>query len=91
MSKHTPTPWKYKNSDWGGYDIINTKDNKIGFVDKEINAAFIVKAVNNFDELVEACRQAIAGLKEKHLEDYEREDLINFIEERLKNATEGKQ
>lgn len=59
---HTATPWLYRDSPY----VFDSNKNCIAITDTdnaskeriEANAAFIVKAVNAHDELVEACRLA---------------------------------
>ena len=72
MAEHTPTPWVADPDDREGYEwnihIIDGQDghNRICFMsngpETEANAAFIVKAVNSHDALVEAL-QKIASLE----------------------------
>lgn len=69
MAEHTPTPWYAEFNAYAGYDCmtggyrIKTSELKTLFVideadadDPKANAAFIVRAVNNFDDLLRACR-----------------------------------
>ena len=63
MSEHTPRPWNIDDnpdSNYGCQIAANTKIKakrvvcRLGGPDREANAAFIVKAVNNLDALVQA-------------------------------------
>jgi len=58
--KHTPTPWRLAGIEiWAGSKRIAMGNGAYDEKDRETkkaNAAFIVKAVNLHDELVEACR-----------------------------------
>jgi hypothetical protein len=63
MSEHTPTPWRVAEdgairancNEW----IADTYHPR-----RITNAKFIVRAVNNFDDLVAALKEAIAELNE---------------------------
>ena len=69
---HTPTPWKVckwnqtltiSNGDEDGIAFINPHDEKIVLKDVDnANAAFIVRAVNNHEALLEALLKAKRGL-----------------------------
>lgn len=61
--KHTPTPWSLLPA----RTLINIKgpsSEQIGQIptSDEANAAFIVKAVNCHEELLEACKEALSAL-----------------------------
>ncbi|QPF86979.1 hypothetical protein IC762_12065 [Bradyrhizobium genosp. L] len=74
MGEHTPTPWKWRNDfnhiqgaprdgEWYGEAVTNygglAKPRTLGVA----NAAFIVKAVNNHDDLVKALKLARARIE----------------------------
>lgn len=56
---HTPTPWKWNNGNLVGPDgdIIAEKND-----DGSPDAAFIVKCVNNHDELIAALKQLVRSV-----------------------------
>lgn len=68
-AQHTATPWKvaevYFNNSPNQWHITTGKwgDKSICEVDTQANAAFIVKACNNHDALVEQLRLAFMALK----------------------------
>lgn len=69
--KHTPTPWKYghvgTDALWIGPDYNRTPvahiDHNMEYArdNSRANAAFIVRAVNSHDKLVEALRQMVVN------------------------------
>lgn len=76
MTKHTPTPWCYKFSeDMNGYEnenyvLYSEEENLCAGnyystpgIEKEADAAFIVKAVNMHDELVKTLQEAADRLE----------------------------
>jgi hypothetical protein len=81
MTEHTPTPWNAasKYSSVVGVPIVNQQGKRIGNTalpgmppewdhlkrQAEIDAAFIVKAVNNHEALVKALDWAMARVVEK--------------------------
>lgn len=92
-SEHTPTPWIYSkdgemiytsgNAPFG-YKLIKPSGKR---PESEIkaNAAFIVKAVNNHESLVEACQIALQRLKD--LGRYKSDAVTcGMLEEALKQA-----
>lgn len=63
QNKHTPTPWKNISGDWDGNIIIQTTHNEYAqATDEEVD--FIVKAANNYYDLVEALKEAQKIIKE---------------------------
>ena len=68
-TKHTPTPWTYDQAESNGsFWIITDKETWVPRIAQVpnydgmpnvANAAFIVKAVNNHDKLVEALRMCV--------------------------------
>lgn len=94
MSKHThsPTPWRYEDGSIKGKndeyvcDLYMTDNFQFSGQD---NAAFIVKAVNNFDEMVVALKKAredINWMLNNKL--FLNPESFNYIDQALKNATE---
>ena len=72
MSKHTPTPWSFRElrGDDGlgyieadGHDIIHAGVRDLDAETNRANAAFIVLAVNVHDKLVEALEKIEAALR----------------------------
>lgn len=96
MEKHTPIPWN--NS---GLGIITAyhpgKVQIIGDVttastteeEQEANANFIVRACNNHESLLDACRTALVAATETHDGDTQAERLrvIKVITEAVTKAT----
>lgn len=84
-SKHTPTPWKLQ----GVYQVCgNNLSSNDGWIvsdcvgpDKEENAAFIVKACNNHEALLDAVRNFL----DWHSSDCETSHDLDFI---IRNAQE---
>ena len=71
IAKHSPTPWVFNNIagiyNANGFRIADTWnrdwiDKGISDSELEANALHIVKCVNCYDELVEACKEAKKGL-----------------------------
>ena len=65
QTEHTPTPYEYP-IDCG---CIFSEDREIALVhgeDRAANAAFIVRACNSHDALVEACKQALYAIPTTH-------------------------
>ena len=52
---HTPTPWQSWKNDSGIYGFGNPKSPS-GRAFNEVDANFIIRAVNSHDELLEACK-----------------------------------
>lgn len=72
MTPHTPTPWEawpdgpenrlgYRIAQPGPNVVLARVDWKA--LNKEANAAFIIRAVNNHDALVEALRELLGGIE----------------------------
>ena len=63
--EHTATPWKVAEPSRDGMFIVNQDDDVVAESypdnnqDFEANAAFICRAVNSHEELLEACRDAL--------------------------------
>lgn len=65
-TKHTPLPWNISdddefeivNDEWGGIALIFNEPAEVeSFLEMaRANAAFIVRAANNHDRLIEACK-----------------------------------
>lgn len=96
QSKATPRPWYFKEivtrpyvvTD-GGYVLAkcwNPEINK-GENDKA-NAELIVRAVNNFDSLLEACRKAQEALGEIKLPSRKQVDTLINLSQAITKATE---
>lgn len=69
-AKHTSTPWHaHKPDESNGWWYVDGEDSAIGDVctlyhdNAESNAAFIVKAVNCHEELLEALRDTVYHIK----------------------------
>ena len=67
MSNHTPGPWFAHQRDWvlGHFSITNKESTgnpkwDIARTWEPANAEFIVKACNAHDDLLEACKEALA-------------------------------
>lgn len=66
---HTPTPWEISEKNNGDY-VVYGSGNELVMVDTSYypvapspdNAAFILKAVNNHDKLVEALRAFVSQI-----------------------------
>lgn len=56
--KHTPTPWSIIDSD-GPYSTIRSPEDVRICASSTENAAFIVRAVNSHDELLEAAKRLL--------------------------------
>lgn len=80
-AKHTPIPWQQehtKDKKVNSVDIyanngacIATVRSNHGYETREANAAFIVKAVNCHDQLVEALQKIASGkITQEYLEDF---------------------
>lgn len=61
--QHTPTPWHLDDMEQGiivadgnGYSIVDCRSGKLDEEDHAANAAFIVRAVNCHEELIETIR-----------------------------------
>ena len=64
MTKHTPAPWASGHEiSSRARQIFDRNGRQIGIVDTPDNAAFIVLAVNNHKDLVEALEAAIKQIK----------------------------
>jgi len=73
MSEHTPTPWKLRKlvtnchytaidgGDWAELANVVTRldDDKQDHRQGSANAAFIIRAVNNHDRLLAACKELL--------------------------------
>jgi|GEM_PF-1531569 len=77
-SKHTPTPWK--RSEENAYSILTPQGGLIAKtsyhwvdpVSARLNAAFIVKACNNFEPLVKVARRALDVIEEAEAMEWEK-------------------
>ena len=77
-SKHTPTPWK--RSEENAYSILTPQGGLIAKtsyhwvdpVSARLNAAFIVKACNNFEQLVKVARRALDVIEEAEAMEWEK-------------------
>jgi len=103
QTQHTPTPWQVSHGATGGniypvnshshrtridYDFpsaITTEDYK----QCQNNAEFIVKAVNCFDDLVEACKVALDYMLDEKSSDVTGAQALLIIKQALARA-EGK-
>lgn len=74
QAKHTPTPWNYSENSVNAWsDSCKDRGNifscqlrtgtHIPENQNEINAGFIVRAVNSHEELLEACKRVLAMLE----------------------------
>lgn len=72
---HTPTPWTISRAKGPHYQFIRIR--QVGTIDyhasvrinlpeSEANASFIVRACNNYEELLEACKLAKEVLRTIH-------------------------
>jgi hypothetical protein len=61
MSKHAPTPWILHGFSSDGRELIRDANRRcvVGTVFRHSNAEHIVRCVNCFDDLLEACRAVI--------------------------------
>ncbi len=59
MSEHTPTPWAFETQTSFSHIVHGPGSESVCDVIDVRNAAFIVRACNNFDELVEALEGVI--------------------------------
>ena len=69
MNKHTATPWAWRgHADLNGLCHINAENKTIvqvwDFPEAEANAAFICRACNSHEALVEALKQSTALLED---------------------------
>lgn len=98
---HTPTPWRIRKGSWeceSGYQIASKADedgfgNVIGYSRMETNAAFIVRAVNSHEELIEAAQNALnvlAGLAVGHLNSIKPDSRAILMLREVLAKTEGK-
>jgi len=65
--KHTATPWSHREAYHKGEPVgfvVQSGVQGLFDVDKEADAAFIVKACNAHEELVEALKMAVDDLEE---------------------------
>lgn len=83
-TKHTPTPWKTfrlsRDSDEKERLIITTADGEgeiTGFIYDERDAAFILRAVNAHEALVEAMDLLLDQVKERILSIYHGESFVD--------------
>ncbi|HXP63987.1 MAG TPA: hypothetical protein VN815_00815 [Steroidobacteraceae bacterium] len=69
MSEHTPTPWFVMGNSiqTKGGNYIADLSSPRGSQERDANAAFIVKAVNNHDALVEALTECLDVLQSKEM------------------------
>lgn len=86
MSKHTPTPWFVSNADEKAiidrqaFFIATTEIGSISSEQKKVNAALIVKAVNNHEKLLSLAKKLIEYLPEQQWNEFcEREFDPNFL------------
>jgi hypothetical protein len=101
-SKHSPLPWTYCHNGGGTWPIIGERDRATVAVvtpqmagddaEHEANAAFIVRACNAHDALVEACEKALFAVQDgadAALHEYgvnAWNDTLNKLREALKAA-----
>lgn len=62
-AKHTPTP--LQKIEFG----TDTEDRFVVYVDRK-HAAFIIRAVNSHDELLDACKQALGAFENNNAIDW---------------------
>lgn len=69
---HTPTPWSVwdKTKIYGpGEEILTEVNNgNLGVEQDKANAAFIVRAVNSHERLIQACRHLLNDLEYRKLD-----------------------
>jgi len=70
--QHTPTPWYSKEdgeevnrTHWVPFQSLWFQDEKIGEIKDQANAAFITRAVNNYDEHVALLKKSQELMTEK--------------------------
>jgi len=95
--KHTPTPWEYEvHSKFSSIKVQSHKDGHVSHIAQVVptpgvdNAAFIVKACNNFEPLMEAmtnvCNVFADGLEGTIVEPEADVNALKRLEQALINA-----
>ena len=93
--EHTATPWILRKKPYPTENDKHWIDDKKGipianvFDYDEANAEFIVRAVNSFDGLVEACKGAIAALSQNKTFPEDINAAKAFLNNALKQAEEN--
>jgi hypothetical protein len=86
-TKHTPTPWKVLHKGSGAFEIskgiilICNRSPRSNIEESEATGEFIVKACNNHDNLLKACKLILKGTAYITKEDFD------FIRDAVKKAT----
>lgn len=71
---HTPTPWRTEEGDGctistdDVYNVADTSKNGLPWMTKRANAAFIVRAANNHERLVDALNNAMQTIHDMRAE-----------------------
>lgn len=90
---HTPLPWKYRKSKLNDFILIGQPPknlSKIGFsghevgrIDNHYDAEVIVRAVNNHERILEACKESLRFLNSIG---YQGGDIVDGLIEAIKQA-----
>lgn len=89
-----PRPWRIEDAmidGWNCYQIFDAADNPVTTVmgyglNPRARAELIVRAVNSFDDLLEACRQAVETFRVFDGTPYESTKIISYLETRIASA-----
>lgn len=94
---HTPLPWRFQKSEQepDHWVIYSAEPPSIDIADVRPwvphgasgeDAAFIVRAVNNFDALLEVAKDAVALLLTKNVE---KTEVVEFLREAIRHSEPG--
>ena len=94
MTPHSELPWKVEKIKIEERDILIIQSEKYNICsiagrlskEAEANAAFIVRACNNHEKLVIACKMALDALQAQGIY----EDCIKYLQSAIQSAEEGR-